>query len=59
MSEGSGKYPRYDFPKLQELIIALLILALIAAVGVAGAGTEVAQNAAHGNSAVYVDSARR
>lgn len=39
--------PRYDFPRLGSLLLALIILALIAVVGTTVAGTPVVQEMAH------------
>lgn len=47
-------HPRYTFPMLPELLLALAALALIAIVGVAAAGTDVVQDAAHGGTSVTV-----
>ena len=44
-------HPRYDFPRLRDLALALLVLAGIAALGVTLAGTDIAQSMARGNTA--------
>lgn len=47
-------HPRYTFPLLRELLLALVVLALLAIVGVAAAGSDVVQDAAHGGTSVTV-----
>lgn len=47
-------HPRYTFPLLPELLLALVALALLAIVGVAAAGTDVVQDATHGDTSVAV-----
>lgn len=43
-------HPRYTFPLLRELLLALAALALLAIVGVAAAGSDVVQDAARGGT---------
>lgn len=47
-------HPRYTFPVLHELLLVLVALALLAIVGVAAAGSDVVQDAAHGGTSVAV-----
>ena len=43
-------HPRYSFPVLPELLLALAALALLAIVGATAAGSDVVQDAAHGGT---------
>ena len=47
-------HPRYTYPVLHELLLVLVALALLAIVGVAAAGSDVVQDAAHGGTSVAV-----
>ena len=42
------------FPRAAELLLVLVALALLAIVGVAAAGSDVVQDAAHGGTSVAV-----